>query len=266
MKKGVYLAKKKNGDVYYRASITYAGKHVSLGSFETEDEASYAYIVASKLYSDKTIDILNASEMNFPLSFDKTVTILNHRDNGIYIKTPIYLHQGYFSYYLKGLGELKFDNDDLFYHSSHRIHFRNGHLYVNDFGMQYGILARYGIKNYAVCGRDYRFANGDDLDFRYQNVIVINNYHGVFKVEKRGQVFYESKIHLNGDFLVGRFQKECVAAVAYNKAADFARDRGFEKNFPHNFVVELSVEDYGKIYDGINLPQRFVEFFKSDLT
>ena len=48
---------------------------------------------------------------------------------------------------------LKFDIDDLFYYSSHKILKRQGHLYVNDYGMQITILNRYGIKNYGV--REY---------------------------------------------------------------------------------------------------------------
>ena len=185
MKKGVYQTRKKNGDLYFRANITRMGRHVSLGSYSSEALAAAAYQKAILLYEDLSVDLLNVSSIHEPLSLEKAITILNHRDHGIYIKTPIYLRKGYFSYFLQGLGELKFDNDDLFYYSSHRILLHDGHLYVNDFGMQYGILARYGIKNYAVAGRDYRFANGDDLDFRYQNIIIINRFHGVTQNEKQ---------------------------------------------------------------------------------
>lgn len=31
--KGVFPARKKNGEVYYRASLTYKRKHISLGSY-----------------------------------------------------------------------------------------------------------------------------------------------------------------------------------------------------------------------------------------
>ena len=37
---GVYIAYKKNGTAYYRASITYRNKHISLGSFHTEEDAN----------------------------------------------------------------------------------------------------------------------------------------------------------------------------------------------------------------------------------
>ena len=39
---GVYEAVKKNGERYYRASFTYRNKHISLGSFETEEAAHEA--------------------------------------------------------------------------------------------------------------------------------------------------------------------------------------------------------------------------------
>lgn len=260
MKKGVYPAKKKDGTPYYRANITHAGKHVSLGSFATEDLAAQAYIAAGRIYNDPSITLLTLPQEHEPLSFDKAVTILNHRDHKIYIKTPIYLRSGYFSYFLKGVGELKFDNDDLFYYSDHRILVHDGHIYVNDFGMQYGILARYGIKNFAVAGKDYTFANGDPLDFRYQNIIVINRYHGVTKKIIAGQERYEAKLHINGEYLIGRFSTDAEAAVAYNKAADAATDAGVQKNFIQNYVVEYTPREYADVYSAIRLPEKFLSY------
>lgn len=73
---------------------------------------------------------------------------MNFRDNGVYIKTPIYLRRNYFEYFLSPTLILKFDIDDLFYYSSHRIQKRGGHLFVSDYGMQYNILSRYGIKSH----------------------------------------------------------------------------------------------------------------------
>ena len=259
-KKGVYQTTKKDGTIYYRANITHAGRHISLGSFSSEDDAAAAYQAALRLYADKEITILNLTNQHDPLSFDKAITILNHRDHGIYIKTPIYLQTGYFSYFLKGLGELKFDNDDLFYYSEHRILIHDGHIYVNDFGMQYGILARYGIKNFAVAGRDYTFANGDPLDFRYQNIIVINRYHGVTKKVIAGNIRFETGIHINGIYLIGRFRTEPEAAVAYNKAADAAIAAGVKKNFIQNYVVDLTAKEYADVYSQIVLPKKYLDY------
>ena len=46
---GVYTAKRKNGTTYYRASLTYRNKHISLGSFSSDINANSAYLFASSL-------------------------------------------------------------------------------------------------------------------------------------------------------------------------------------------------------------------------
>ncbi len=260
MKAGVYSAKKKSGEIYYRANITRSGKHISLGSFSTENRAHLAYLDAIRIFEEEGINLLNIKSHIKALHIDKAITVLNFRDNHIYIKTPIYLGTGFFSYFLEGVGELKFDNDDLFYYSSHRILLHDGHLYVNDYGMQYGILARYGIKNFAVAGRDYSFANGDTLDFRHQNIIVINKYHGVTLETYHGVPVHAARIHINGEYLIGRFPTDSEAAVAYNKAVDAATDHGIKKNFIQNYVLEYTPKEYADVYTRITLPQKFLDF------
>ncbi|MBR4025933.1 MAG: hypothetical protein IKJ01_00050, partial [Lachnospiraceae bacterium] len=59
MKQGVYQAVKKDGTIYYRSNITYKNKHISLGSFLTEDLANQAYIEASYLLNS-SIPLHNA--------------------------------------------------------------------------------------------------------------------------------------------------------------------------------------------------------------
>ncbi|MCR5545889.1 MAG: hypothetical protein K6F30_05360 [Lachnospiraceae bacterium] len=257
---GVFLAKKKSGEVYYRTGITKYGKHISLGSFSTEEEAHEAYLEAGRIYEDDSIDTLNLKSHLKYLSFEKGIVLLNHRDYKTYFKTPIYLRQGYFSYFLEGVGELKFDNDDLFYYSSHRILIHDGHLYVNDYGMQYGILARFGIKNFAVAGKDYTFANGDSLDFRYSNVVVVNKYHGVTYSEAKEVPYHEAHIHINGEYIIGRYSTDCEAAVAYNKAVDAAVDAGIEKNFIQNYVLEYTPKEYADVYTEIQLPEKYLSY------
>lgn len=260
---GVFAAKTKSGEVYYRTGITKYKKHISLGSFSTEKEANAAYEEAKMLYEKKEIDPLNLRSHIKYLSFEKGISILNHRDYKTYFKTPIYLRQGYFSYFLEGVGELKFDNDDLFYYSSHRILVHDGHLYVNDYGMQYGILARFGIKNFAVAGKDYTFANGDFTDYRYSNVVVINKYHGVTFHEEKEVPYHESHIHINGEYIIGRFSTDAEAAVAYNKAVDAAVDAGIEKNFIQNYVLEYSPKEYADVYTSITLPKKYLEYLEN---
>lgn len=257
---GVYQATKKDGTLYFRASITYKTKHISLGSFDAEEMAYKAYLEASEVLNDTSITILDfVNHMNL-LSYDKVVVLLNFRDNHMYFNNPIYLRKGYFSYFLSENQELKFDNDDLFYYSSHRILKRQGHLYVNDYGMQYSILARYGIKPYAVAGRDYAFANSDDTDYRYSNIIVINHYHGVSECIKNGIKHYQATIHINGNYKIGTYSTEEKAAIAYNKAIDLAKAHGIHKNFSENYIETISPREYADIYSKIKISKRYLAY------
>lgn len=248
MQTGVYSAQKKDGTVYYRANITYQTKHISLGSFSSEEDAHSAYLEACNLLENEAVTLFNIHSQIRHLSFDKAVCLLNFRDNHLYFHNPIYLRKGYFSYFLSDDMELKFDIDDLFYYAGHRIQKRQGHLFVSDYGMQYSILSRYGIKPYAVTGRDYLFFNGDTHDFRYSNILNINRYHGVFSYEKNGATHYKVFIHINGNYKIGSYASEASAAVAYNKAADLAKTFGVTKQFPENYVDTLNPREYAELY------------------
>lgn len=248
---GVYTAQKKDGSVYYRSSITIRGRHISLGSFDEAEDANRTYTEARMIYeSDTAIDDYSDSYM---IPFKKFVSIINFRDNGIYFKTPVYIYRKYFTYHLSPTDSLKFDADDLFYYSTHSIMRRGGHLFVADFGMQVNILSRYGIREYAVCGRDYFFANGDTSDFRYGNIIIENPYHGVRHFVKNGKDFYKVRIHINGDYVVGTYRTANEAAIAYNKAADTLRARGCTKSFPENYPESLSAIAYASIYNSVRI-------------
>lgn len=260
MLSGVFAAKQKDGTLYYRSSITYRNKHISLGSFATEEDAGNAYLDALKLTSDTSIDISNIFDKHLSLSFEKAIVLLNFRDNQLYFKNPIYLRKGYFSYFLSPTMELKFDIDDLFYYSSHKIQKRQGHLFVSDYGMQYSILSRYGVKPYAVAGRDYEFPNGDEFDFRYSNIIVRNHFHGVQQIEKNGIEKYQAIIHINGNYKIGTYSSEAKAAIAYNKAADLAKSAGIAKNFPENYVDEYSPKEYADIYTKLKISKRYLAY------
>ena len=257
---GVFQAIKKDGTPYYRASVTYHSRHISIGSFSDEAAAHGAYQLACRLLfeqnrfsSDPLIEIESYSECGLPLSFDKWVMLLNLRDHGIYCRNPIYLANRFFYYCLDSETLLKFDVDDLFFYMNHKIMRRGGHLFVADYGMQLNILSRYGIHSHAVPGRDYVFANGDPHDFRYANIEVINHYYGVFRQVRRGQDVYAAKIHLNGDILIGRYRSETEAAVAYNKAVDYLHSRGITKNYPENYIESLDEVGYAKYYNSARI-------------
>ena len=111
---GVFPAQKKDGSKYYRASVTHKRKHISLGSYDTPYKAFAAYLEGCDLLKNTGLTILDHSNHRV-LPFEKWVTLINYRDNGMYITTPIYLHKKYFEYYLSPTEILKFDIDDLFY-------------------------------------------------------------------------------------------------------------------------------------------------------
>lgn len=256
---GVFTATKNDGSIYYRSNITINNKHISLGSFDEASLANRAYKEAFEIFnSSLTID--DYSQKRFVLSFNKFVVLINFRDNHIYFKTPIYLFKKFFYYYFSKNDYLKFDADDLFYYSTHTIMRRGGHLFVADYGMQVNILSRYGIKDYAVSGKDYYFANGDNTDFSYGNIIIVNPYHGVYHFIKNGRDYYKAKIHINGDYVIGTYKSAEEAAIAYNKAAKLLHDKGVQKNFPENFPESLSAISYAKIYNSVKISAKVRNF------
>lgn len=256
---GVYEAYHKDGSQYFRSNITYKNKHISLGSYDSEAAAHQAYRVASSILTDKS-SIEQSYYMTYALPFDKIVTLINFRDNNMYISTPIYLRKNYFSYYLSINNELKFDIDDLFYYSSHKIMQRRGHLFVNDYGMQVTIQSRYGIKSHAVEGRDYVFVNGDPTDFRYSNLLIINHYHGVYRISTKFGYKYKTKIHINGNYTIGTYSSEERAAIAYNKAVDLAKAAGITKNFPENYIETMSGKDYADTYTKVKISSKYISY------
>lgn len=258
---GVYRAFLKDGTPSYRASITYLGKHISLGSYSKVTHASKAYKEASAILENEAIDIPSYKK-DMALGFDKFVSLINYRDKGMYIANPIYLENKYFLYYLSPTQVLKFDIDDLFYYSSHKIMQRGTHLFVADYGSQISIRERYGIKSYAVEGRDYRFANDDPSDFRYENIIILNRYRGVRQFAQKGFIKYKAVIHIKSNYVVGKYKTEAEAAIAYNKAADILIRNGIKKNFQLNYVEDLSASQYADIYMKIKISPKIYEIRK----
>lgn len=261
---GVFQAKKKDGSIYYRASITFRSKHISLGSFPTEIQANRAYCEAKEVLESS--DFLTPDDYHFDngtlLSFAKWISLINFKNNGFYIKTPIYLRSNFFSYYLSPTDVLTFDADDLFYYSNHSIMRRGNHLFVAEYGMQTNIHSRYGIKNFARLGIDYRFVNGDTNDFRYSNIEILNSYHGVTCQTQGTKQIYTAKIHIKGDYIIGRYPTAAQAAIAYNKAVDILWKKNINKKFEKNYIEHLSSEEYHKLYDTLSISPKILEYNK----
>ena len=260
MLKGVYLARKKDNSIYYRASITYRRKHISLGSFDTEDSANRAYEEADRLLRSET-DTIDSYENTCALPFEKWVILLNFRDNGLYFATPIYVRGKFFDYYLSPSYVLKFDIDNLFFYSSHKIMKRGEHLFVADYGMQLNILNRHGIRSYSVPGRDYVFLNGDETDFRSANLKIINRYQGVLRIESKGRTRYKARINLPGYYIIGTYATEDEAAIAYNKAIDILRKNGVTRNYTPNYLEGLSPAVYADIYAHLKISDKIYNYF-----
>ena len=176
--------------------------------------------------------------------------LINLRDNGIYFGTPIYLKKGYFNYHLTKDIIFTFDIEDLFYFSSHKISKRGRHFFVADYGSQISVGARFGLKAYSVEGRDCRFINGDNLDFRRSNLEILNTYHGVI-LSPDGKS-YIARIHTSGYTKIGTYPTALEAAIAYNKAVDIL-SRSSAKNFPLNYIDEVSGKVYAEIYNEIQI-------------
>ena len=244
MLKGVYLARKKDNSIYYRASITYRRKHISLGSFDTEDSANRAYEEADRLLRSGA-DTIDSYENTCALPFEKWVILLNFRDNGLYFATPIYVRGKFFYYYLSPSYVLKFDIDNLFFYSSHKIMKRGEHLFVAGYGMQLNILNRHGIRSYSVPGRDYVFLNGDETDFRSANLKIINRYQGVLRI----------------DYIIGTYATEDEAAIAYNKDIDILRKNGVTRNYTPNYLEGLSPAVYADIYARLKISDKIYNYF-----
>ena len=257
---GVYQTTRKNGEVYYRSSLTYRRKHISLGSYHNELLAHLAYRTGARILDENSTITLDDYTPTSVLSFEKWVTLINFRDNGIYLGHPIYVRPKVFYYYLTPECILKFDSDDLFYYSSHKIMRRGNHYFVADYGMQVNIASRYGIKNYAVPGIDFCYRNGDPTDFRRENLEIRNAYHGVRTIPKKGIYQYAVRIHINGYYRVGIYDDITTAAIAYNKAVDVLHQNGLKKNFSMNYVDTVSPSQYAEIYSRLKISTKIMDY------
>lgn len=254
--KGIYKAQKTNGDIYYRVSVNRYGKHISLGSFSSSEYASLCYKEANDILSGN----VSISDYNdsFNISFEKFVVLINLRDNRIYFSNPIYLKTNYFLYYLDPDTILKFDKDDLFFYSRHKIMKRGNHLFYSEYGMQVNLNERYGIMSYAVLGRDFLFKNEDVFDYRYSNIEIINRYYGVSKITVNGIDKFIAKIHINGYLKLGEYSTETEAAIAYNKAIDMLsknNTKEYRQNDPG-----ISPKDYATIYSNIKISDKIRKY------
>lgn len=270
--KGVFISKKKDGSIYYRSSITYKNKHISLGSFDSEALAHNAYKDALNIIENDSITLQSVLDNidNYTLDFEKIVILCNFRDNGIYSANPIYISGKILYYYFSQVEIFKFDIDDLFYYTEHRIQKRGNHIFTTELGSQINLSSKYGIKNHAVLGKDYIFVNGDNTDFRYSNIQILNEYQGVHLIDnndsyllngkKSKKQLYKTLIHINGNFVVGVYDSKEKAAIAYNKAADILNENGCKINFSRNHINKMTTKKYNSLYENVEISEEIINY------
>lgn len=255
---GVFATTKKDGSAMYRSSITIHGKHISLGSFSVESLAMRAYEEAKQIStSTVTPEDYNGQ---YALSYNKFISLINFRDNQIYFPTPMYLRKNYFEYHISPSVILKFDRDDLFFCASHTIQQRKGYLFYSDYGSQYKLLGRYGVKPYAVYGKDYEMVNGDVHDYRYSNIRILSHYIGVSEENKDPNKPYLAQIHIVGNYIVGRYKTEIDAAIAYNKAVDTLHAGGLNKAYIKNYIVSYDKDTYLARYNKLRISKNITSY------
>ena len=98
---------------------------------------------------------------------------------------------------------------------------------------------------------DSMFTLNDAINTDY----FINRYNGVIKIFKNNMPFYQSKIHVNGDYLIGTYETENEAAIAYNKAIDILKKAGCNKNYTPNFL-DIPSSQYAVIYNAIPISEK----------
>ena len=110
-------------------------------------------------------------------------------------------------------------------------------------------------------GKDYIFKNNDPTDFRRENLIILNHYHGVQILEKNGNYSYVARIHIKGYYKIGNYNSLIDAAIAYNKAIDILQKNGLSKNFNPNYITEISASTYAEIYSNIKISSKIINYF-----
>ena len=96
----------------------------------------------------------------------------------------------------------------------------------------------------------------DNYDYQYENIVVINNYHGVSYTTHYGKPVYKTVIHVVSNYVVGYYPTALDAAIAYNKAIDILTANGFDKAFMTNYIDSIPASMYAEIYSRVSISDR----------
>ena len=61
------------------------------------------------------------------------------------------------------------------------------------------------------------------------------------------------RIHIRGNYIVGRYATDIEAAIAYNKAIDILHSKGVTSNFTPNYVEAITPRRYAEIYSTLDI-------------
>ena len=64
---------------------------------------------------------------------------------------------------------------------------------------------------------------------------------------------YRTRIHVKNDILVGKYNDEKMAAIAYNKAVDCLKERGLNINYQKNYIENMETDEYMAVYNSLKI-------------
>ncbi|MGL4738283.1 MAG: hypothetical protein ACRCW2_12610 [Cellulosilyticaceae bacterium] len=243
----------KHNRTQYTVYYLYKSKKIYIGIFVSELQAQKAYD-----YCHHILDHTLTLEDFIPgiIDFKKWISLINLRDHGVWINQPIYLYETFFKYFLEEKIVLTFDLKDLFFFSTSKISKRGNYLFTTNRHSQSSILTRFGLPPKSTYGKDYEFANGDRYDFRRTNLIIHTHYQGVSCKRSTNKCLYTTRIYHHKPIVVGHYESEVTAAIAYNKAIDTLMTMGVSREYTPNTIPYLTHSEYQAIYEGIRLTPR----------
>ena len=89
---------------------------------------------------------------------------------------------------------------------------------------------------------------------------ILNAYRGVSLEKKKERPLYTARIHIRGNYVIGRYGTSLEAAVAYNKAIDILKKNGLKKDFQPNYIEDLSPAGYAEIYSQVKISPKIIEY------
>lgn len=249
-----YIYTKQSGDtVKYRVYYMYQSKKIYIGIYETSEKAQEVYAwVDTKMSSGFSLE----DYLGSPIAFDKFITLLNFKNNGAYFSVPIYIFPDHFKYYLSEDFYMIFSLKDLFFISNYKIHKRGQYLYINIGTRQENLLKRFGISNHATYGVDYLMHNGNRYDLRRENIHILNHYKGVQYEDKYHTKTYVARIRTTQYLVIGHYDSELLAAIAYNKAVDYLEKSSSSCSYEKNEFPFLTRQEYQSLYDKVEVSKR----------